>query len=194
MKVTPIEPDIDLTAQPGYVRSPGLHMSDIYGAYYEEADKKRYGKGRFSKDEGDAYMSAGLAFERVLEAGFRGGLAERPGEFRSSNGIIYSPDLLISNGVPLRLGEIKATWKSSKDTPTKKGEQFGPKFDKYMSQLKLYAHDLETPYARLYTFFVNGDYKRRVPQFKAWDLEFTAQELHEEWQTMMGFAKQRKML
>jgi hypothetical protein len=74
----------------GYVRTPGLHASDLYGAYYKDHDPKRYDK----KDKDGkavpfdlAKMEMGTSFEEVLEPVLKERLfgerndGYRPGEF-----------------------------------------------------------------------------------------------------------------
>jgi hypothetical protein len=103
-----------------YVRSPGLHMSEIYNSLFEELEPARFSKG----DGPDKVkMEVGLAFEETLEIALSTRLlGERPKEFAAlpsgkvvkvgtPNSIAFSPDQLLFNGVT-RLGEFKATWMS----------------------------------------------------------------------------------
>ena len=192
MKLTEIDHGLDL-AKPsaGYVRSPGLHMSDIYNDLYRELNPARYDKR--DKDGNPLPFDStraefGTAFEEVLEDAMSGRLlGARPGEERTPEGIIYSPDHYLFNG-QFRLGEFKATWMSSR---------YGlhdPRFDKWFTQMKSYCHNIETPYARLYSFFVNGDYTTHQPQLRAWDIEFSGRELRDNWDMMMRHARKRGML
>lgn len=190
MIITPVPHELDLTFNKAE-RTKGLHMSDIYNDLHKKLDPKRYG-GHFTKDEQDAYMGAGMALEDMLEEGLIRRLSEcgggRPGEFTSNEGIIYSPDLILFNGAT-RLGEIKLTWMSSKEVPREKATQFPPKFAKYFTQMKSYCYCLETGHARLYAFFVNGDYRKRTPELLAWDIEFSKRDLEENWTMMMNHAR-----
>jgi len=182
-----------LLQQPGYVRSPGLHMSDIYNSLYQELDPKRYKKGK----PNPLRMAAGLFLETGLETGLRSRLivGERPGEYVSAEGIICSPDLIIFNS-HTRVGEIKLTWMSTKGVPREKmsSNGFSTKFDKYMDQMMSYCHVLDTNLARLIVFFVNGDWKTFTPELLAWDLEFSRREMDECWARLMHHARQRSML
>jgi hypothetical protein len=202
MKIIPIEHGLDLAQGFGAPRSPGVHMSDLYGSLYHELEPKRFKKGGPLPVE---KFELGMAFEEMLEEGLRTRIPKaieqreevlRPGEFVTDEGVIYSPDLLIFNGVT-RLGEIKLTFMSTKGFPWKLGEVytgFDQKADKYFTQMKCYCHHLKTYYARLYAFFVRGDYKGNDQVFRAWDIEFTARECREEWEWVLDHGKKAGLL
>ena len=155
---------------------------------------------------------------RVAMAGAQLESVDRPGEFETQHtdecevpvedrtagmgcwcggGVFYTPDLLIFNDVT-RLGEIKLTSMSAKDIPWVLGESFedfDPKFDKYICQIKCYCKHLPTLYARLYAFSVREMVYFNDPKiFRAWDLEFTQQELDEEWEMMVRHGRQEGIL
>lgn len=201
----------------GYVRSPGLHMSDIYNSLYKKLDPKRYDKRDIN---GDAIpfdlkkLELGLRFEEWLEKVLAVSLlGERPGEFRTNHsplcpsrkvempsgivcphclaGTYYSPDYLFYEEVESILGEFKLTWYSSKGAPT--GVD---KFDKYFTQIKAYLYHLKMLRARLFIFFVNGQYPKGgppSPQFRVWEMEFTQKELDKEWAMLLAHALKEKL-
>ena len=190
MKITPVEHGLDLLAS-DLVRSPGLHASDIYGALFKEISPKRYGRGG---PPNTLMMSLGTAWEVRLEyllkrAGYE---VQRPGEFMSPGGWALSPDLVLFNG-QTRIGEIKLTWMSSADLPTGPSNGFPPKFDKHMVQIMDGCHTIESPYARIYVTCVNGRYKPPAPELLVFDLEFTARELRENFDLMLGYAQKEQM-
>jgi len=201
MKITPCPHGLEdvIAQQPGYVRGSGVHMSELYGALYQDLEPGRYTGGT----PDPLMLEAGLTLESIVEEGLKKRLIERPGEFvEPEHGIIFSPDLIIFNH-HVRVGEIKLTWLSSRETPSEPGGQFPPKFAKYITQMACYCRCLETPYARLIGFFVNGDYaflrkgekgKGPSPQLLAWDLTFTKRELDEEWNSVINFAKFKGLL
>jgi hypothetical protein len=200
----------------GYVRTLGLHMSDIYNDLYKGLNPKRYDKR--DKDGNplpfdEVRMEVGSAFEEVLEPVIRSRIiqAERPGEFATQHsldcvyrnvrvrvgdavcpcgaGVIYSPDhFLFTDDGLFRLGEFKLTWMS-----IRKGIR-DKRFDKWFCQMKVYCKHLMTLHARLYALFVNGDYTDHSPQLLAWDITFSQKEVDEEWSTLLRHAKRKGML
>lgn len=167
-------------------------MSTLYGDLYQDLEPKRY-----KRDEAPdpLRLEAGLSLEMMLEEGLKRRLAERPGEFVTPDeGIIFSPDLFIFNHVA-RLGEIKLTWMSSREVPREAiSGRFPPQFDKWFTQMGCYGYHLEMPHQRLYAFFVNGDYRPPRPELLAWDLEWSARELREQWQMTLNHARAKGML
>ena len=185
MKIVPVPHNLDLLAS-DLVRSPGLHMSDLYGSLYEALEPDRF---KPDSEPNPLMLFLGTAFEQHLEQVIArcGHVVTRPGEFVTPEGIAFSPDGIVENGL-VRVVEYKLTWMSSKDHIT------SPKFNKWFTQMKLYCHHLETAYGRLYACFVNGDYKPLSPALYCYDVEFSARELVDEWRAVMNHAKQRKML
>jgi hypothetical protein len=201
----------------GYVRTPGLHASDLYGAFYKTFDPKRYDKR--DKDGNAtpmdlAKIELGLCFEQELEDLLivmmeamrvrmsRRLLGERPGEFTyhhdrcpgdatefcKANCVIFSPDYLFDEGDELILGEFKCTYYSTKDAP------LDPKFAKWWTQVKLYCYWLGVTKARLYVMFVCGDYKPPSPQLRAWEASFTQAELQEEFDMIARNARKKGLI
>lgn len=191
MTITPTTLPLNLLqGAEGYVRSPGLHVSDLYNAYYQKVDPKRYSH---DGPPNTVKMAMGLAWEAYLESllqrqGFQ---AERPGEFTIHVGdvpIAFSPDLYISNCRD-RIGEIKLTYMSwSEDL----GE---PKFAKWKTQVMVYGHHLQVYAVTFFVLFVAGDYKQnRDPIFQTYHMEFSPQEAQDEWDTLVSVGRMEKML
>src|SRR5947207_1425880 len=144
MRVKPYSLDIDIAPNDPN-RGSGLHMSDLYNDLYADYEPERYRKGEAPTP---ALLAIGLALEqyterRLLAAGIG---ASRPPELITDDKyrIKFSPDLLISNGT-VRGGEIKATFMSSRELPVEEATALPPKFDKYVTQMKAYGHNLEIP-------------------------------------------------
>lgn len=192
MHIVPVQHGLeDLLGKSVGHRSPGLHMSDIYNDLFKALEPKRYRGGA----PDPLYLEAGLAFEDMIEEGLKRRLSggERPGEFTTEEGIIFSPDLIIFNG-ETRLGEIKLTWMSTKEVPVEAANSFPPRFEKYFVQMKAYCYHLQLGHARLICFFVNGSYRPPKPELRAWDIEFTSRELRENWSMLLNHARARRML
>lgn len=218
MKVVEIEHGLVLAANaPGFVRSPGLHMSELYGSLFKERDPKRYDK-KDAKGEDAPFdvtvMEEGMAFEQWLEPQLRSRLfGDRPGEFFTQHdreckefgrpfaigmpvcacgaGVAYSPDWLFDED-ELVLGEFKRTKYTLRNAP------FDPKFDKWMCQMKAYCFHLQTNIARLFVLFINGDYSYKPPdgdeQIKAWQITFTDQELQRNWLMLLRHGKKKGLI
>lgn len=197
MKIKEIPHGLDLAVS-GPKRSKGLHMSDIYGAYYAKYDKRFRDNGT-GPDK--VRMEEGLAFEEILEPALAARhFGTRPKEQRlrlNSSGeitkkgpvdLFFSPDYIFVIDDETVLGEFKYTRYSSKDAPR------GKKFAKWITQMKLYGYALNINVARLFVLFINGTYKPMNPQLKAWEIRFTDDELAEEWEIMMRFAKEEGLL
>ena len=215
MKLVEIEHGLEL-AKPteGYIRTSGLHLSDIYNSLYKKLNPERYDRRDsvgnpipFDPVAGEF----GTAFEEVLEPVLRRRIisAERPGEFVTQHtsdciyrrttvkvgdsvcacgaGVIYTPDHFFFNGV-FYLGEFKTTRMSSAKGLTDR------KFDKWFCQIKAQCFHLKTLYARLYVFFILGDWTDKSPEFRAWDIEFTEKELTEEWRMLLAHGKREGLI
>ena len=199
MKIVPVKhglEDILGKNPPDFIRTKGVHMSDIYNSYYQDAEPKRFIKGTTPDPLG---LEAGLSLEAMLEEQLKKRLTAesgRPGEFiEPEYGIIFSPDLIIFNG-STRMGEIKLSWLSSREVPREavNSNAFPPKFDKWFTQMKCYGHCLELHLQRLYGFFVNGNYRPPQPELLCWDIEFSRREMSEEWQAMVAHGLQKRII
>jgi len=187
MIVKPITLDIDWLKS-DLVRSPGVHASDIYGDLYKKLEPKRYD---YDEDANPLLMALGTAWERHFEylLAANGIEVERPEEFMSPEGIAYSPDLIIFNGIT-RLGEIKYTSMSADDMPDEPTNNLPPKLDKYLTQMKLYAFWLGLNDGWLAVLFNHQPWN---PQFRMVDIHWTDQELRDNhamimnhWRAMKG--------
>ena len=197
MKIVPCDHGLDnYIAKSGGNRSPGLHMSDIYSDLYSDLEPKRFVRG--SKPD-PLLLAMGLSWENHIDKCYdqrnidypTGEQIVRPGEMMSDEGIAYSPDQLIFNGVTT-LGEIKWTGSSSKDVPREEANSFPPHFDRYFTQMMAYCHCLGTPYARLLVMFPNR--YPRPAELLAWSITFSAREIKENWSKLMNHAKSKGML
>ena len=190
MQIRPIEFSLQssiVSIDRHQVRAPGCHVSGVIKSL-----EKRYGRlqGRTDIDEKpddywNDYRTAGFLIERAFRELLSDLNLVRPGEL-CVDGVHMTPDYLDANEWVLE--EWKCTWRSSG------WDIEDPKWDSWFMQIKAYCHALGTLRARLRVFFVNGSYKPRVPQMKAWEMEFTERELQENWQMILSHARQEGML
>lgn len=197
----------------GYVRSKGLHASDLYGGLYKELQPDRYDKRDKNGKETPMSMvrvEMGFMLEDIIEWVLARRLfGARPDEMRAPHhhtctqprkmpprgkictcgaGIYFSPDYLFDIDGKLVLGEFKLTWMSTK------GAIRDRKFDKYLAQIKLYCYWMGITKARLYIFFVNGDWKTFSPELRAWEITFTQKELEMNYQAMIRFGRRKGLV
>ena len=192
MRIKPI-PAFELAGEETTGRSPGLHASDLYGKLFQQLDPKRYVKNAPMNWN---RIALGLAWEQYLERRMQTLEldATRPGELISLHGFAYNPDLFVFNG-RFRIGEIKLTSMSCQGWPNAPANSLPPKFDKWLSQVMLYAHECETPYATLYPYFTRGNYRNgNDPQFLPVEIDFTARELKDNFARLMNFGRNEGML
>lgn len=176
-----------------HVRSGGLHLSDIYQDINDTIGKSKR-KSELSQEELDAYRAQGFIWEHVLGDAMAVCLGSdtwvRPGEIQV-DGITGSPDLF--DTADMSIVETKATYKSFR----KMGDQASGLRDEFWIwgvQMQGYCHMIGTRTSKLYALFVNGDYSKYQPMFRAWQFEWSGQELKENWMMLIGHAKRKGWL
>lgn len=188
MIITPDPHPLDFSKS-DLIRSQGLHASDIYGALYARLDPKRYD---YAGLPNHLLMSLGSAWEAQLEYLLieNGVVAHRPGELQSPEGIYYSPDLIIQNG-ETRVGEIKLTSMGFDELPSEEASSLPPKFEKYQTQMMLYAYWLELTHGWLGMVSIRRPY---APEFRAYNIRWSQEELNRNHQMCLNFARSEGML
>ena len=157
-------------------RKEGIHLGEIIDHVMDEIGIG-YKGGGFTDMELTAEI--GLLWERVLSKVMGDKYAMRPpqiqedGIWMSPDGIGPDPDGL----VPLVVEEYKATWQSSKKSPT---ENF-----RYMAQVKSYCRAVGTNTAIMRIFYIMGDYKGSGPIYKTCRLDFIDMELEQNWDMIL---------
>lgn len=143
-------------------------------------------------------ISIGLAWEEwyipnVLGPMFN--VSDHPGEM-CLDSIYMTPDgesidsvIITRNkktGAVLRIHEVKATYKSVNTV----GDP--PDDPLYMMQIKSYCKASNTRFAALHILFLGGDYTYPLkPVIKCWFLEFTQEELDDNWDLMTQYRDHR---
>lgn len=182
-------------------RSEGLHASELLRIMHPVKE----GKGDDAIDEEQLRLFGllGLAFEDRAELALISLAKEtdwpwypvRPGEVEAG-GIACSPDILLVPKVKtaeVRELSLKSTWKSCRGLPVEEeGENGFPKsFDYYISQCMTYTVPLETMGSVLFVYFVCGSWRPPFPQVHAWELDFSDQEIAENWDALQNIAVNR---
>lgn len=173
----------------GTPRTSGVHQSGIIQALLQAMDPNRYANP-VTEQAKSVYFAAGFAFEQVVEGALLTALedriaenlmaameVERPGEI-ASEGILQSPDGLEFDTETVH--EFKLTWMSSREGIA------GPGAKKWLWQIQGYLHTLGWTKAILWVLWVNGGYAPPVPQFMAYQLEFTPFEIAENWAMLLA--------
>jgi hypothetical protein len=184
MRLTELEVDIadilisDEQSQP---RSVGLHVSSIIN-YILTTTGLSDKRNDFDDDDLNMFAIVGRLWEQMLaNILFKPPRYQRPGEIEC-DGIYGSPDAVDCDDACLM--EFKVTWKSS-SRPIESSA-----FIKYIAQVKAYCHMLGLSKVRLYVFFVCGNWKPPIPQFKAWEIEFSRAELKTNWDMIVRNGKE----
>lgn len=193
----------------GEGRSEGLHWSQVTGALAEMERGRPY-KEIKGEQEG-VRMALGFILETFIEHAFKVWMSASrrrrvvtqtelsvptPGGpiFMTLDGIDYDSD---PDGPVVE--EYKATWRSMRklgstgwsdmqdlsdqDLATVR-DGLEAEFWEWLVRIKGYCRAVGTRKARLVVLFVNGDYSWRPghgPQIRQFDLEFTEQEIQENW-------------
>lgn len=201
---------------PDFVRSSGLHMSDIYNSLYKKLDPARYDKRdedgnpeELNKAKLEAGMGLEMRLEPQLETAYGGC---RPGELFTQHapmcslyrvpvrnglilchcgaGVAYSPDWIFDKPERI-LGEMKCSWYSMRDFPHL------DKFDKWVCQVKSYLKHLKMLKAWVIPYWVNGAYPKGAPTpnfDRFYELIFTQREVDDNWQMLLHHAWKEGMI
>lgn len=107
------------------------------------------------------------------------------------DGIYMTPDgesvdvvTTLRRGLRTVVHEFKTTYKSTNTVGDLRQEWM------YLTQLKGYCKGMKTRFAKIYILFICGDYKYPIsPQFKVFEIEFTQEEIDENWSLMRDYMK-----
>ena len=182
--------DVDLApysgAGSGVPRSsrPGeVHCTDVIR--YIEEKLRRGGRGGF--EDMELTMDIGFWWEEMLSRIYMERnipFPERPGEF-VCDGIVISPDGIGTDTVepyPMALREYKATWQSSRKLPSDNW--------RYMTQAKSYCYVIGVNVVIYDIAYLMGNYQGSGPQYRQARVEFTNQELYQNWEMLKLHAKE----
>lgn len=157
-------------------RSKDLHLTEIIS----DIERILYPKEheRYKNFKNPWFATIGFIWEQVLSLAFSHILGFRPYAIHK-DGIACSPD-----GIDKELGlvdEYKCTWRSSRTKP----------WDvwKWMIQIKAYCYVSGYNLARFHVLYVMGDYKFSGPQCLPFLIEFSWEELENNWNMLVEHAK-----
>jgi len=176
MVVTEISQDFPMDLSQGTGRTPGLHLSDIYGDLEEVLFSPR-------KTDNKLWMQVGFLWEELLTMAFKSSLGVRPGEV-TLDGVIGSPDGI--NYTDGYVEEFKSTWKSAK-RPLES-------IWKYMVQTMGYCKMVGMTVVRFRVLYINGDYSYQGPIYKDSFVVFERQEIDNNWNMLISHAKSKGWL
>jgi len=204
MIATPYPVSFDLP-QSKTPRSPGTHVSGIIRCVATEAGILRVTEVEevsltdvrvISDPVAITRICMGLAWEEwyipnILEP--QQGVVDHPGEMKLE-GVYMTHDgesvsMVLSDGkefYTLVIHEVKVTYKSTKTVADVSGEWM------WLAQIKSYCKAAGTRHARLHVLFVCGDYTYPIkPILACWDLEFTQQELDDNWDMLKQYRDEK---
>lgn len=124
--------------------------------------------------------AVGFLWEDLLSLVLHERYACRIGEIEL-DGIVGSPDGLSDND-PLRIEQVvneeyKATWKSANSPPEDNWY--------WMCQFKSYCKMLGVHVTVLRVLYINGDYRGSGPMYRVFRIQFTDEELDENWNLIL---------
>lgn len=176
----------------GISRSEGLHLTDVI-KYIEKKLDAQY-KGTGFKNQA-LTMDIGFLWENVLSYVYGSLMALRPGEIIcdgiscSPDGIGYDEDicntdkeLIVSGTGQPCVEEYKATWKSTKTSPTDVWY--------YMTQVKSYAYVLGLNIVVMRIIYLMGDWKGSGPQYRVCRIVFEDDEIENNWKMITKYAEE----
>lgn len=169
-------------------RPKGLHLSMIVTDICKCLKPEIYGKPL--DDHSLTKIGMGLSFEEALEEAFQSAALGtfRPPPMLIAPGIWCSPDGVDPEAWCVE--EFKLTWYSAK-----KQVPIDPVYFAWLTQIKGYCYAVGTLAARLWVLHINGDYAPPRPwPPRVFQLQFTEQEIIENWEMLVNHAKFRGWL
>lgn len=172
-------------------RSTGtLHLSTIYRDLCKSALLDRHRNGDVTEEELAFYGAGGFMWEWVFSMAYARAFTDRE-VIRTDewelDGIVGSPDGVRVD--PYRVVETKFRWMSSNKLDALE-RYFWPE----LVQMKSYCHMIGSTEAELHVYFVNGDYKPPIPTVRSLLLDFTPEELDDNWNMVRSHAERRGWL
>ena len=180
-----------LLQKPPIKRKEGWHVSEIIRDLLDTLESRKSGP----IDEAmRTRMEAGFAVERAFEDGYRDVvrsemLGERIDEIELDN-IWGSPDgVVMVDGKPTILDEVKATWMSERKTKPHEVRRYTMQVLAYLKMLSE-MYGVKVRKVRWWVYFVCGDYTYPMkPHAVRYTYEASDQEVEENWQIIVAHKK-----
>lgn len=186
---------------PDTPRTPGVHLSSIIRCIAQETgilktelleDISLTDFRTITDTVALLRISIGLAWEQYYIPTIAD-VVDHPDEMQVDNILMNcdgeSVTVIVTQrrkGIILHVHEIKATYKSTRTVGLFENQWM------WMAQLKAYCRAKRTRHGKMHVLFLCGDYKWPIrPMLKIFDVEFTQQELDENWDLMVDYMKYR---
>jgi hypothetical protein len=170
---------------PPIERSEGVHLSDIITDLGREVFGTKGANGP-TTEEMQLQWEKGFVWEEALSHGFGNRLAQRPGEI-VCDGIACSPDGVgMDEEGEVVVEEYKCTALSSTKTPDG--------IWRWRTQAAAYCYVMGATRAVFRVFYINGDYRGSGPLYRVFQLDWSGQEIEENWAMLVNHAKRKGML
>lgn len=159
----------------GLPRTAGLHLTDII-RYVQDTISPYTGKGF---DNPPLTMEMGFIWEDALSfiegkrLGKRLSDLQYDGIYMNPDGLGYDP----LDGKSPVIEEYKCTWKSMKNPPTHN--------PRWLMQVKGYCKPFHIRIVVMYVLYINGDYRGSGPRGWKYRIEFTHEEIEENWKVIL---------
>lgn len=186
MKFTPIELSVPTAADDANSgRNTGVHVSSCIKHLLLQLDPGKY--DLIVHDETRLLWELGLAWEDIaLSRSFWRRILKRTYPKARFKQIQAQCDDIWGTCDMLALGKQRLITESKLTQLSMSHDITGPKFWSWRVQMMAYCHMWGAKSALLPVCFLNADYKPKRIALRAWDIEFTADEIADNWTMMLG--------
>lgn len=163
-----------------HIRSVGPHVSGIIADIATQTGLLRRVVAHDSQGGGDdgsfiQMAGTGLIWEDIISKQLASQQGIQPGQFECVvDGIIGTPDRFRPGTG--EVDEFKATWLSTSN------DIIGERCWRWWAQVKAYCYMLNTRWANLWVFYINGDYKPPRPEIRVYSVMFDDDEMRRNWE------------
>lgn len=176
----------------GEPRTPGVHLSGVIryiavvmGLFTPDDKEENDLEGAKFPLPARLKMAMGLAWEDWVSSQYPD-VMYHPGEI-DQDGILMTPDGLRPDET---LFEFKVTWKSS--YKLEYDGYWHKSFWPWRAQNMGYLYPLGWRKVHQCIFYVNGDYRGEAPKFVELEIEYTQQEIDDNWKLMLQHKRSAK--